>query len=617
MKSNIWSFSSVKLIRFVVVNIFLSFSICCFADRHVTLYTANCSATPNTISFDVYVVNDGDAMINWGGSALLFNVSSSIFNSSDDSCTLSYESGTSDFPLQYDSVSEDHWGHSETYISSSRILYMYTSMGDYSWTGSTVKNMPIDSAFRIGRFILTNNTQNFKAYASAGLTWVTIYSDGIKRTHVFCYDSASRWLYNYEPYSSPDICTLTTPCSITIPACTAPSLSASITNTSCNTSADGAIDLTTDGGTSPFTYAWTKTGDGSFTASTEGISGLGTGTYNVTVTTTTGSCTAAGSYTVTASSSLDTITTTASGCGSYTWSVNKAAYTASGNYTTVIGCQPYKLMLTIYSSKPEKPSTISGTKFNLCGVSDEQAYSVTAASDAASYKWTAVSGGTSISSGNGTNSISLNIPPDFIKGKIKVTALNSCGRSKPVRALLQTRPAQPVISGQSCVSASAADLTYTVTNAVDGVTYTWSVPGTARVTSGQGTSTVTINWRAYSGVIMCTSSNSCASGARSSYTVTVGCGAAALAETVKDMQVKVYPNPSSGLVNLLFTSSKKTKYKLVLTDLAGHSLITKELIASAGKNTVNLDISKYAAGMYMLNLISDEGTQTVKIIKGH
>ena len=52
----------------------------------------------------------------------------------------------------------------------------------------------------------------------------------------------------------------------------------------CNGADDGTIDLTVSGGTSPYVYSWTKTGDALYSSSSEDISDLSPGTYQVNVT---------------------------------------------------------------------------------------------------------------------------------------------------------------------------------------------------------------------------------------------------------------------------------------------------------------------------------------------
>jgi len=81
-----------------------------------------------------------------------------------------------------------------------------------------------------------------------------------------------------------------------VPTCTAPTLSSSITNQSCSNLNDGAIDLTATGGSPAPTFAWS--GPNSFTSTAEDISNLAPGTY--TVIASSGTCTATASYTVNA-----------------------------------------------------------------------------------------------------------------------------------------------------------------------------------------------------------------------------------------------------------------------------------------------------------------------------
>ena len=61
---------------------------------------------------------------------------------------------------------------------------------------------------------------------------------------------------------------------------------------------NGRIDLNVSGGTPPYTYAWTKVGDPSFSASTEDLRNLTPGNYEVTITETNNCNILTGSYTI-------------------------------------------------------------------------------------------------------------------------------------------------------------------------------------------------------------------------------------------------------------------------------------------------------------------------------
>lgn len=68
-----------------------------------------------------------------------------------------------------------------------------------------------------------------------------------------------------------------------------------ITDATCSTCGDGAIDITVGGGTAPYTFSWT--GPGGFTAATQDINGVDPGVYTVTITDDNG-CNITETYTV-------------------------------------------------------------------------------------------------------------------------------------------------------------------------------------------------------------------------------------------------------------------------------------------------------------------------------
>lgn len=87
--------------------------------------------------------------------------------------------------------------------------------------------------------------------------------------------------------ADPDVifgCEVLFPDTYTIAAPSVLSVTGIKSDISCFGDDDGSIDLTVSGGTPAYTIAWTKTGDGSFNASTQDLTGLTPGEYNVTLT---------------------------------------------------------------------------------------------------------------------------------------------------------------------------------------------------------------------------------------------------------------------------------------------------------------------------------------------
>ena len=194
---------------------------------------------------------------------------------------------------------------------------------------------------------------------------------------------------------------------LSVPACTAPTLSGLVTNAGCSGATNGGVNLTATGGSpSPLSYLWSNG------ATTEDLNNVGPGTYSVTVTA--GTCSTTSTFTVGVASQpaqpslacyesasfnnttcqwdvtgsqpsqpslacyesatfnsntcqwdvtgtpSPAIVTTASACDSYTWSSDGNTYTQSGTYSYSANCQDYTLSLII------TPTVVTNTVDTAC-----------------------------------------------------------------------------------------------------------------------------------------------------------------------------------------------------------------------------------------------------------
>ncbi len=266
---------------------------------------------------------------------------------------------------------------------------------------------------------------------------------------------------------------------------------------------------------------------------------------------------------------------------------------------------------------PNQPGSVAGQHRDLCygGI---YTYSINPVQGATSYTWN-VPPGIPILNNTGT-SITLNVPAGIVHERLSVVANNTCGLSVPRNFGLWGRPSKPRIVGTSAVTANQTDLTYRVPNPQPRTTYTWTVPNSATLVSGQGTSRIVVNWGAASDSISVSASNDCNYTRQIFYSVSVTSGFAGNSEnnakvTENNKMISVYPNPTQGKAKLLFTMNKEIKYIVAITDMTGKVLQHKESTSFAGENQVDLDISNYANGMYMISLITNEEKRNIKLIK--
>ncbi|HSI89610.1 MAG TPA: gliding motility-associated C-terminal domain-containing protein, partial [Adhaeribacter sp.] len=215
-------------------------------------------------------------------------------------------------------------------------------------------------------------------------------------------------------------------------------------------------------------------------------------------------------WTITAGQNTNSITVTV-GTTPGTISVAATNGCATGTATT--------LALTPTTTPPVTPGAISGNTVPCTGQSNVT-YSIANVTGAASYTWTVPAGWT-ITSGQGTNSITVNT--GNAAGNVEVSAVNSCGPgTASVLAVTPSSTAAPAtgpIAGNTVPCISQNGITYSIAPVVGASSYAWTLPGGWVITSGQGTTTITVTAGSTSGNVTVTAANGCGTGVPSDLAV--------------------------------------------------------------------------------------------------
>ncbi len=167
---------------------------------------------------------------------------------------------------------------------------------------------------------------------------------------------------------------------------------------------------------------------------------------------------------------------------------------------------------------PSTPGDIDGNTTVCSGSS--QNYSIDDVSGATDYFWSVPQGWT-ISGGQGSNSIS--VTASSMNGTISVTPSNECGQGNSASrtVTVNSSPEQPSsISGITSTCQGTSGLAYSVT-AIEGISYTWTVPQGWNITGGQNSNVITVTAGNNSGSITVTPSNSCGNGPNRTLPVSV------------------------------------------------------------------------------------------------
>lgn len=76
--------------------------------------------------------------------------------------------------------------------------------------------------------------------------------------------------------------------------------------------------------------------------------------------------------------------------------------------------------------------------------------------------------------------------------------------------------------------------------------------------------------------------------------------------------LSVYPNPTNAEANVVFTANN-TAATITVTNLAGQTVYTNDLGVVNGEQNVAIDASNFQSGMYIVNIVTENGVATARI----
>ncbi len=323
--------------------------------------------------------------------------------------------------------------------------------------------------------------------------------------------------------------------------------------------------------------------------------------------------------------------------GLYTWTVPTGATIVSGQGTQIVsvafgagfvggnmsvvasnGCGASSVRnRTVFVNTLPAPAGISGFVNGICGAVGA-VYAITApVTGALSYQWS-VPANVAITSNTG-NSITVNFLPGFTSGNISVVAVNNCGNSVARTITVNGYPGTPgAISGAIPACLGAINM-FSIASVTGASNYNWLVSNgnslqiqpSSSLGIGQGQKNIEIKTNA-AGTIAVNASNSCGTGRNQNLTVTTAV-CPRIGDATAGLNLMAYPNPTSDVLNVAFTSEKDEYYTLRLLDVTGRVVMTDAKVATEGQNQAVVMVKGFASGIYSLQFQMNDKSETLRV----
>ena len=304
---------------------------------------------------------------------------------------------------------------------------------------------------------------------------------------------------------------------------------------------------------------------------------------------------------------LPTGATIASGTGTNAITVDFGPTYAGGSICvtaqSVCGINSLPRCRTIASNKPATPGNIGGAATGICN--QTITYTIASVAGATGYTWTAPAGATVVN-GQNTNTVDVTYASNFTTGQLCVTANNGCGSSAPRCITVKGSPSNPgTISGPAIICAFESGDVYSIASVFGASGYVWSVPAGAVIQSGQGTTSILVDWGANGGTIGVTATGTCGNSGTRTLNVAMTCKVSS--SSLPGASISAYPNPVSSNLTVELEATNSGAYTVELMDLSGRVVYSTELTAVIGFNSKVIDVTNFSKGVYTLSVKNNDG----------
>lgn len=313
------------------------------------------------------------------------------------------------------------------------------------------------------------------------------------------------------------------------------------------------------------------------------------------------------------------------------WVVFNAAFTGDTLQIKAGNCKGLSTtfrnyIITKRTTAPSTPGAVSGQVDGICGAMT-LTYSHAAAGGAKTYTWRSTVAGT-LFDGQPfpytTTALSVNVtyPASWgaaTTGNLYVKANNGCGSSTERAVAITSTPTRPTtINGVFTQCVGATNVNYTCTVMPGATSYQWVMPSGTTLVSGQGTSSILVNFTTTGNKTLRVSSvNACGTSTQRTQNITVNnCvkSGVRMAETSPELGLSVYPNPAKNLMHVTIESPEDGTCTLKLYDMEGKFVRIIPVPVNAGQNTITMEINGLMSGLYVLQAEGGHSSNQLRVM---